>query len=34
VVKISPLPEQQIIGDLSEEEAVLLALGLPQGDNL
>jgi circadian clock protein KaiB len=30
VVKISPLPEQQIIGDLSEEEAVLRALGLPQ----
>ena len=30
VVKLSPLPEQQIIGDLSEEEAVLRALGLPQ----
>jgi circadian clock protein KaiB len=30
VVKISPLPEQQIIGDLSEEEEVLRALGLPQ----
>ena len=29
-VKVSPLPEQQIIGDLSEEEAVLCALGLPQ----
>jgi circadian clock protein KaiB len=29
VVKLSPLPEQQIIGDLSEEEAVLRALGLP-----
>jgi circadian clock protein KaiB len=29
VVKLSPWPEQQIIGDLSEEEAVLLALGLP-----
>ncbi len=34
LVKLSPLPEQQIIGDLSEEEAVLLALGLPQEDNL
>ena len=34
MVKVSPLPEQQIIGDLSEEEAVLLALGLPQEDNL
>ena len=33
VVKISPLPEQQIIGDLSEEEAVLRALGLPQNEN-
>jgi circadian clock protein KaiB len=30
VVKLSPLPEQQIIGDLSEEDAVLSALGLPQ----
>jgi circadian clock protein KaiB len=30
VVKLSPLPAQQIIGDLSEEEAVLRALGLPQ----
>jgi len=30
VVKISPAPEQQIIGNLSEEEAVLRALGLPQ----
>jgi circadian clock protein KaiB len=29
VVKLSPLPEQQIIGDLSEEEEVLRALGLP-----
>jgi circadian clock protein KaiB len=33
VVKLSPLPEQQIIGDLSEEEAVLQALGLPQKEN-
>jgi circadian clock protein KaiB len=30
VVKLFPLPEQQIIGDLSEEEEVLRALGLPQ----
>jgi circadian clock protein KaiB len=30
VVKLSPLPEQQIIGDLSEEDEVLRALGLPQ----
>jgi circadian clock protein KaiB len=29
VVKLSPWPEQQIVGDLSEEEAVLRALGLP-----
>ena len=33
VVKISPLPEQQIIGNLSEEEEVLCALGLPQKEN-
>jgi len=30
LVKLSPLPEQQIIGDLSEEEEVFRALGLPQ----
>ena len=30
VVKLSPWPEQQIIGDLSEEDEVLLALGLPR----
>jgi circadian clock protein KaiB len=30
VVKFSPLPRQQIIGNLSDEEAVLCALGLPQ----
>lgn len=30
VVKVSPAPEQQIIGNLSEEEEVLRALGLPQ----
>jgi len=34
VVKISPAPEQQIIGDLSEEDKVLSALGLPQNDNV
>jgi len=34
VVKLSPLPEQQIIGDLSEEEAVLRALGLPQKEHV
>ena len=33
VVKLSPWPEQQIIGDLSEEEAVLLALGLPRKES-
>jgi circadian clock protein KaiB len=32
VVKVSPAPAQQIIGNLSEEEEVLRALGLPQGD--
>ena len=30
LVKVSPAPEQQIIGDLSEEAEVLRALGLPQ----
>lgn len=30
VVKVSPGPEIQIIGDLSDEEEVLWALGLPQ----
>ena len=33
VVKISPAPVQQIIGNLSEEEEVLRALGLPQKEN-
>src|SRR5580700_10340436 len=33
VVKVSPLPEQQIIGDLSQEDEVLSALGLPQREN-
>jgi hypothetical protein len=32
VVKVSPAPAQQIIGNLSEEQEVLRALGLPQGD--
>jgi circadian clock protein KaiB len=34
VVKLSPLPVQQIIGDLSEEEEVLQALGLPQKESI
>jgi circadian clock protein KaiB len=33
VLKISPAPEQQIIGNLSDEEEVLRALGLPQKEN-
>ena len=33
VIRISPAPEQQIIGDLSEEEEVLRALGLPQKEH-
>ena len=33
LVKASPAPEQQIIGNLSEEEEVLRALGLPQKEN-
>ena len=33
VVKVSPAPEQQIIGNLSEEEEVLRALGLPRKEN-
>jgi circadian clock protein KaiB len=33
VVKVSPAPEQQIIGNLSEEEEVLRALGLPQRES-
>ena len=32
LVKISPEPELQIIGNLSDEEEVLRALGLPQRD--
>lgn len=34
LVKISPAPEQQIIGNLSEEDEVLRALGLPQKENM
>jgi circadian clock protein KaiB len=30
VVKVSPAPELQIIGNLSDEDEVLRALGLPQ----
>lgn len=33
LVKVSPAPEQQIIGNLSDEEEVLRALGLPQKEN-
>ena len=34
VVRVSPQPELQIIGNLSEEEEVLRALGLPQENNV
>jgi circadian clock protein KaiB len=33
VVRLSPAPQQQIIGNLSDEEEVLRALGLPQNEN-
>ena len=33
LVKVSPAPELQIIGNLSDEEEVLRALGLPQKEN-
>lgn len=33
LVKVSPAPEQQIIGNLSEEAEVLHALGLPQRED-
>jgi circadian clock protein KaiB len=33
VVKVSPAPEIQIIGNLSDEEEVLRALGLPQKES-
>jgi len=32
-VKVSPAPDLQIIGNLSDEEEVLRALGLPQKEN-
>ena len=34
VVKVSPAPDQQIIGNLSEEEEVLRALGLPEKESI
>jgi circadian clock protein KaiB len=34
VVKLSPAPEQQIIGNLSEEDEFLRALGLPQKESV
>jgi len=34
LVRTSPAPELQIIGNLSDEEEVLRALGLPQSENL
>jgi circadian clock protein KaiB len=33
IVKVSPEPEQHIIGNLSEEQEVLRALGLPQANS-
>ncbi len=33
VIKLFPLPSVRIIGDLSEEDAVLGALGLPQKES-
>ena len=33
LVKVSPAPAMQIIGNLSDEEEVLRALGLPQKEN-
>lgn len=33
LIKVSPAPEQQIIGNLSEEADLLRALGLPQNQN-
>ncbi len=33
LVKVAPAPEVQIIGNLSDEEEVLRALGLPQKEN-
>ena len=31
LVKVSPAPSQKIVGDLSQQTQVLLALGLPEG---
>ena len=33
LVKVSPAPEQQIIGNLSEEAELLRALGLPERES-
>ncbi|MEA3208211.1 MAG: circadian clock protein KaiB [Chthoniobacter sp.] len=33
LVKVSPAPEQQIIGNLSEEAELLRALGLPEKES-
>jgi circadian clock protein KaiB len=33
LIKVSPGPEQQIVGNLSEEAELLRALGLPQKEN-
>jgi len=33
VVKVSPAPELRIIGNLSDQDEVLRALGLPQKEN-
>lgn len=34
LVKVAPAPELKIIGDLSDEEAVLHALGLPKKESV
>ena len=34
LIKVSPAPEQQIIGNLSEEAELLRALGLPERESL
>jgi circadian clock protein KaiB len=33
LIKVSPAPEQQIIGNLSEEAELLRALGLPERES-
>jgi circadian clock protein KaiB len=33
LIKVSPAPEQQIVGNLSEEAELLRALGLPKKEN-